>query len=98
MSPTQPNEDPAAVRVRYAGRVQGVGFRATAAHIAQVYGVTGCVRNLPDGRVELLAEGKVTKVNAFLAAVRERWGSYIREEASEPVAPTGRYREFKITY
>lgn len=58
--------------VYYSGRVQGVGFRATAAGIAGRFAVAGWVRNLPDGRVELLAEGEPAAVEGFLAAVRER--------------------------
>ena len=45
------------VVVHYSGRVHGVGFRATVRHIACGFDVTGSVRNLPDGRVELVAEG-----------------------------------------
>jgi acylphosphatase len=41
----------------YSGRVQGVGFRYTAQRIARSFAVTGWVRNLPDGRVELIVEG-----------------------------------------
>ncbi|MBL8829940.1 MAG: acylphosphatase, partial [Planctomycetaceae bacterium] len=44
-------------RVLFHGRVQGVGFRVTTRSIAQRFAVTGWVRNLPDGSVELLAEG-----------------------------------------
>jgi acylphosphatase len=58
--------------VYYSGRVQGVGFRATAADTARRFAVAGWVRNLPDGRVELLAEGEPVAVDGFLAAVRER--------------------------
>ena len=45
------------VRVRVAGRVQGVFFRATCARLARESGVGGYVRNLPDGRVEAAFEG-----------------------------------------
>lgn len=58
--------------VYYSGRVQGVGFRATAADTARRFAVGGWVRNLPDGRVELLAEGEPAAVDGFLATVRER--------------------------
>jgi acylphosphatase len=66
--------------VYYSGDVQGVGFRATAAHIARRYAVSGWVRNLPDRRVELLAEGEAGEVLAFLAAVRERMAGHITGE------------------
>lgn len=56
-------------RVHYRGRVQGVGFRATAAGLAAGHPVSGFVRNLPDGRVELVAEGTPAAVDEFLAAV-----------------------------
>jgi acylphosphatase len=66
--------------VCYAGVVQGVGFRATAASIARQYGVRGWVRNLDDGRVELLADGESEIVDAFLAELRERMAGYIHSE------------------
>jgi len=55
-------------RVIYAGRVQGVFFRATAREIAQRHGVAGYARNQHDGTVELEAEGPPDKIDAFLAA------------------------------
>jgi acylphosphatase len=65
-----------AKRVYYAGLVQGVGFRATTVSIARGHpGVRGWVRNLADGRVELLADGHTTAVERFLAEVR----SYLAE-------------------
>lgn len=59
------------VIVHYSGRVQGVGFRATVRHIACGYDVTGWVRNLPDGRVELIAEGAKPELKAFLEGVAQ---------------------------
>jgi acylphosphatase len=56
-------------RVYYSGRVQGVGFRYTARHLASGFTVAGYVRNLPNGDVELLAEGEADQVDAFLKAV-----------------------------
>jgi acylphosphatase len=92
-----PDQQTIAVRVHYAGQVQGVGFRATAAHIARAYQVTGWVRNLPDGRVELWAEGESAEVEAFLQAVRRQWRSTLTGEQREPQPPVGRYRAFDIT-
>jgi len=57
------------VAVIYRGRVQGVGFRATVRHLARGYEVTGTVRNLPDGRVELIAEGAKRELQAFLEGI-----------------------------
>ena len=56
----------------YSGRVQGVGFRATARSIARSFRVAGYVKNLPDGRVELAAEGEPSEVDRFIESVRDR--------------------------
>ena len=59
--------------VLYTGRVQGVGFRATVYDVSSDHvGVAGYVRNLTDGRVELVAQGKARTVAAFLLAVEHR--------------------------
>jgi acylphosphatase len=73
-------------RVLYAGRVQGVGFRYTARELARGFPVAGYVRNLPDGRVELVAEGEGDEVAAFLAVVGRRWAGSLdsADEADEP--------------
>lgn len=59
----------ASYQVFYSGRVQGVGFRYSVKQIAAGYEVVGCVRNLPDGRVSLEADGERAEVDAFLAAI-----------------------------
>ena len=84
--------------VHYAGRVQGVGFRVTTASMARRHPVVGWVRNLPDGRVQLLAEGAPEAVKAFLQAVRNYWGEYITTEQGEEQAPTGRFTSFEIVH
>src|SRR5882757_5443424 len=57
--------------IHYTGHVQGVGFRYTTHSIARNHEVTGYVRNLPDGRVELVAEGDRQDTDAFLEAIRD---------------------------
>jgi acylphosphatase len=83
-------------RVFYSGKVQGVGFRATAAAIARDYPVTGWVKNLDDGRVELLAEGPPEAVENFLRAVRARWKDNIQKETTEEPAPGGKLKGFEV--
>jgi acylphosphatase len=73
-------------RIFFSGRVQGVGFRYTAHRLAQNFAVAGYVRNLPDGRVELVAEGEPSEAARFLEAVRREMGRYI-QEASDDVEP-----------
>lgn len=70
--------------VCYQGRVQGVGFRATACACARGLAVTGFVRNEPDGSVRLEAQGTPEVVEALLARIRDRMGRLIaREDATE---------------
>ena len=56
--------------ILYSGSVQGVGFRYTTKSVAAGFEVIGTVRNLPDGRVELVAEGACTELEAFRDAIR----------------------------
>ena len=58
------------MQIFYSGCVQGVGFRYTAKTVAAGFEVAGVVRNLPDGRVELIAEGAHEELEAFREAVR----------------------------
>jgi acylphosphatase len=68
-------------QVRYSGRVQGVGFRATTTGVASGYRVTGWVRNDPDGTVLLEAQGDPDEVGRFLDAVRRRMERSILQAA-----------------
>jgi acylphosphatase len=79
------------------GRVQGVGYRMFAADAARLEGLTGVVRNLPDGRVEVVVEGEETSVDRFEAALW-RGPSRARVESIEAtaLAPTGRGGGFII--
>lgn len=75
-------------RVHYSGRVQGVGFRYTSRHLARGCDVVGYVRNLSDGRVELVVEGEPATVDSFLDAVARELGDKIHDVQSETV-PAG---------
>jgi acylphosphatase len=84
--------------VQYSGRVQGVGFRYTTQSIAHRYAVSGYVRNQPDGRVELLAEGEPNELDAFLREVRERFFGNIRGEQADFQPATGEFAGFAIRH
>lgn len=82
--------------VHYTGQVKGVGFRATAAELARGYPVTGWVKNLADGRVELLVEGPEEAVKAFLKAVHSRWRRNITKEQVEERPAGGKCKTFEV--
>src|SRR5262245_26068241 len=85
-----------AYMVYYSGKVQGVGFRATTADIAKNHPITGWVKNLADGRVQLLVEGPEEAVDKFLKAVRTRWQANIEKEQIEAQTPSGKLDGFKV--
>jgi acylphosphatase len=71
------------------GRVQGVGFRFFALQQAQRWGVAGWTRNLPDGRVEIIAEGDSRALDEFVSGVRRGpEGAQVQEVRVEREAPT----------
>ena len=86
------------ITVLYSGRVQGVGFRATVRQIACGYQVTGSVRNLPDGRVELIAEGKKPELEAFLQGIAESdLSGHIANTKQDWQQAQGNFRGFTIS-
>ena len=85
------------VRARYTGRVQGVGFRATARSVAEGAPVSGWVRNEPDGSVTLEVQGDPAAVGAYLTEVGERLGRYVRAEERTPVPVAEGARGFELT-
>lgn len=86
------------MHVFYSGMVQGVGFRYTTARLARNRQVTGFVRNLPDGRVELVAEGEHEEVEGLLAEVRERMSGCIGDEDVARENASGAFRDFSIAF
>lgn len=85
------------LRILYSGHVQGVGFRYTVRRVAEGFEVVGWVRNLPDGRVELVAEGEPAELEAFRQAIRESGlGPHIRHEEVHREPATGDLSGFVI--
>jgi acylphosphatase len=82
--------------VFFTGRVQGVGFRYQALQVAKGFEVSGFVMNLPDGRVQLEAEGAAAEVNEFIAAVQERMEGYIRKTEQSAAQRPPRFQGFAI--
>lgn len=81
----------------FQGHVQGVGFRYTTVHVAAGFKVAGFVRNLPDGDVELVAEGDEADVNAFLDGLRRSHiYRYVIKERLNWTEATGRYAGFTV--
>jgi len=67
------------VHVYYTGRVQGVGFRFTTQDLAKDLKVSGWVKNLRDGRVELMAEAGEDTLKDFLSRIYQYFSSYIQD-------------------
>jgi len=85
------------MRIVYSGHVQGVGFRYTVKRLAQGYEVTGQIRNLPVGGVEVCAEGMHDELEAFAQAVREsELEGYIRDAQVSWGLARGGFRGFEI--
>lgn len=83
-------------RCHFTGRVQGVGFRYTVRNIALQYNVAGYVRNLPDGRVELVMEGPDQEMDHLVGDVADRMSGYIREVDQTLLPATGEFNHFSI--
>lgn len=85
------------LRAIFHGYVQGVGFRFTAEKISRQFCVTGYVRNLIDGTVEITAEGDEKELQAFLQAVRSSaLGPNILDVTTDWTEGTGQFHNFTI--
>ena len=83
--------------IYYSGRVQGVGFRYTVKSVATGFEVTGTVRNLDDGRVELIAEGAKAELESFQHAIQDsEVGRFIRNEVVSMTDAKNEFRGFEI--
>jgi len=87
------------MQIFFEGTVQGVGFRFTTERLARRFPVTGFVRNLEDGRVEVTAEGEESSLVEFLTAIRESgMKDYIRDVEAHWSTATGCFKGFGIAY
>jgi acylphosphatase len=85
------------MQVFYSGNVQGVGFRYSAKTVATGFEVAGTVRNLSDGRVELIVEGAKDELEAFRQAIRDSGlGHFIQREAVSWGDAQNEFRGFEI--
>ena len=85
------------MQVFYEGHVQGIGFRWSVKQIARGYDVSGWVRNLPDGRVELQASGADDEVRAFLDAIGEsELRAHIKKTIEHPLEQPASFSGFSI--
>jgi acylphosphatase len=82
--------------IHFFGNVQGVGFRYTTCSAVSGFNVSGFVRNLRNGSVELVVEGDVAEIERFLGALRDRMGGHIDREETVEASATGEFDGFGI--
>ena len=85
-------------RAIFSGTVQGVGFRYTACRVAGDFEVTGYVRNLGTGQVEVIVEGTAAELDRFIARLNERMDGYIRRVEVEESPAVGEFDAFEIRF
>jgi acylphosphatase len=82
----------------FSGRVQGVGFRYTVHNLAMPHNVRGYVRNLPDGRVELVMEGPNQDMDCLLDAIRQKMNHFIQRVDMRTEPATNAFSGFSIKH
>ncbi len=92
------SNEPVRRRVIFHGRVQGVCFRATARDLARGFAVTGFVRNLADGTVELQAQGDPGEIDRFCAAIHDAFTGFITHADSDAIPPVPGEERFEIRF
>jgi len=84
--------------VIFIGRVQGVGFRFTTHRMASRHQLAGFVRNMPDGTVEMLAQGSAQDIDDCIQDIKDYFGDYLRETRIQEIPPDPKYKDFRITF
>jgi len=90
--------DVVAKLIVFSGRVQGVGFRFTALNIANHYRLTGYVHNLPNGDVEMLAQGPAETIDSCVQDIQDSFAGCIRQAEIEVVPHNPKITDFRITF
>ncbi len=80
----------------FSGRVQGVGFRFTSRQVAQRYDVSGWVKNLPNGAVEMIVEGPSDQLRKYVADVSESTHGHVADMQMTKSAATGEFSGMEI--
>lgn len=87
------------VHAFYSGRVQGIGFRVTAEETARDLGIVGWIKNLRDGRVELIAEAEQETLERFLREIQGgSLKNFIKHVEVSWSSATDTFEEFEIRY
>jgi len=86
------------VHVFYSGRVQGVGFRFTTVEIARDLNVVGWVRNLRDGKVEVVAEAEESTLKDFLEKINQSFARYVQDTDIDWQEAGGKFKDFGIEF
>jgi acylphosphatase len=92
------NQESEQREIHFSGRVQGVGFRYTTRSIAAGFAVAGFVRNLPDGRVQLVIEGEDAEMNRFLVELHKQMGRYIHNQTEIARPASKKFAGFDIRF
>ena len=86
------------IHAYYSGRVHGIGFRVTARSIAEDLQVCGWAKNLPDGRVEVVAEAEEDRIKEFLGQLYASFPGYIQDVKIKYVNAFGQYQDFEVRF
>jgi acylphosphatase len=92
------NMQDVAKHILFSGRVQGVGFRFTAHRIANNFGLTGFVRNLYDGRVEMFVQGSPDDIENCIEDIRDTYSGHIKDTHIEEMPLDTQHEGFSIRF
>ena len=82
----------------FSGHVQGVGFRYTVQDLAKGFDLAGYVRNLPDGRVELVIEGDEAEIHRLIERIGEKMEGFIKKRTDNDAPATREFASFSVRH